>query len=415
MYKRYATQDIKTALADTPVVFIMGARQSGKTTLTKALISEMGESDWTYLTLDDQTQFATAKADPVGFIRNLPDTRIALDEVQRVPSLFAAIKQAVDERRTPGRFLLTGSANAFLLPKLSDSLAGRIEAVRLMTLSECELQESKPRFLGKLLKGKAPSTRQTRVREHIVRRLVSGCFPEPLQRKGEARRRAWYQQYLNSLVQRDLRDLSRIDHPARMLDLVKLAALHSGNLVNFSEWGNKLGLSRETVKKYLALLEQLFLLELLPAWHSNESKRLVKTPKLHLADTGMICAVSGQSEERLDKEPTRMGPLLETFVYNELRKQASWMEKAGGPLRFYHYRDKDKTEVDVIMETLGGDCLAVEVKATATLTERDFAGLKRFRQIAGKCFRIGVILYDGDHAATFGKGLYAVPIAALWS
>ena len=187
MYPRYSEHNVKEALSDTPVVFIMGPRQAGKTTLVKTLITETGADNWTFITLDDQAQFEIARADPVGFIRNLPPTRIALDEIQRLPELFVSIKQAVDEQRTPGRFLLTGSANALLLPRLSDSLAGRMESIRLMTLSECEIQGRQAGFLAKLLDQKAPTTQDIRVREHLLHRLVTGCFPEPLQRTSERR------------------------------------------------------------------------------------------------------------------------------------------------------------------------------------------------------------------------------------
>lgn len=412
MYPRYSEHHVKEALSDTPVVFIMGPRQAGKTTLVKTLIDEMGSEQWTYITLDDQTQFEIAKADPVGFIRNLPATRIALDEVQRLPELFVSIKQAVDERRTPGRFLLTGSANALLLPRLSDSLAGRMETERLMTLSESEIQGKSPTFLSKLLNQDAPSTRDIRVRDHLLHRMVTGCFPEPLQRANERRSHAWYQQYLNTLIQRDIHDLTHIDHPDLMAKLLKLTAFYAGKLVNLTEFGGKLGLDRLTIKKYMALLEQLFLVEQLPAWHSNEYKRLVKTPKLHSVDTGMMCAVRGLNWERLLKQPGDFGLLLESFVYNELRKQAVWIEE---PLNFYHYRDKDKVEVDVVIENAVGDCFAIEVKAAATLSAKDFTGLKRFQGVAGNRFKIGVLLYDGDHTTAFGDNLYAVPLGALWS
>ena len=348
----------------------------------------------------------------MGFIRNLPPTRIALDEVQRLPELFVSIKQAVDEQRTPGRFLLTGSANALLLPRLSDSLAGRMESVRLMTLSECEIQGQQPTFLSKLLSQQAPSTRSIRVREHILNRLVTGCFPEPLQRSSERRSQAWYQQYLSTLVQRDIRDLTHIDHPDLMGKLLKLTAFYAGKLVNLTELGGKLGLDRLTIKKYMALLEQLFLVEQLPAWHSNEYKRLVKTPKLHSVDTGLMCAVRGLNRDRLLKQPADFGLLLETFVYNELRKQAVWVDE---PLSFSHYRDKDKVEVDVIIENAMGDCFAIEVKAAATLGAKDFTGLKRFQSVAGDRFKIGILLYDGDHTTAFGDNLYAVPLGALWA
>ena len=412
MYPRYSDSNVKEALSDTPVVFIMGPRQSGKTTLVKTLMDDMGHEQWTYITLDDPTQFAIAKADPIGFIRNLPSTRIALDEVQRLPELFVCIKQVVDEQRTPGRFLLTGSANALLLPRLSDSLAGRMESVRLMTLSECELQGRQPTFMSQLLNQQAPTTQSIRVREHILKRLVVGCFPEPLQRSSERRAQAWYKHYLNSLIQRDIRDLTHIDHPELMSKLLKLTAFYTGKLVNLTELGSKLGLDRLTIKKYMGLLEQLFLIEQLPAWYSNEYKRLVKTPKLHSVDTGLIAAVRGLNHDRLLKQPADFGLLLESFVYNELRKQASWLEQ---PPSFYHYRDKDKVEVDIIIEAALGDCFAVEVKASATLSSKDFTGLRRFKKVAGERFKLGILLYDGDHTTAFGDKLYAVPLAALWS
>ncbi|AUM11125.1 ATP-binding protein [Ketobacter alkanivorans] len=412
MYPRYSDHNVKEALSDTPVVFIMGPRQAGKTTLVKTLITETGADNWTFITLDDQAQFEIARADPVGFIRNLPPTRIALDEVQRLPELFVSIKQAVDELRTPGRFLLTGSANALLLPRLSDSLAGRMESIRLMTLSECEIQGRQAGFLTKLLDQNVPTTQDIRVREHLLHRLVTGCFPEPLQRTSERRCQAWYQQYLSTLIQRDIRDLTHIDHPDLMAKLLKLTAFYAGKLVNLTELGSKLGLDRLTIKKYMALLEQLFLVEQLPAWHSNEYKRLVKTPKLHSVDTGMMCAVRGLNRERLLKHPGDFGLVLESFVYNELRKQAVWIEE---PLNFYHYRDKDKVEVDVIIENAMGDCFAIEVKAAATLSAKDFTGLKRFQSVAGERCKIGALLYDGDHTTAFGDNLYAVPLGALWS
>lgn len=412
MFPRYSKLRVMEAMSDTPVVFVMGPRQVGKTTLVKTLMTEMGSDQWTYITLDDQSQFEIAQADPVGFIRNLPATRIALDEVQRLPELFVSIKQAVDEQRTPGRFLLTGSANALLLPRLSDSLAGRMESVHLMTLSECEIQGRQAAFLSKLLNQEAPSAQSIRIREHILDRLVTGCFPEPLQRVSERRRQAWYQQYLNTLVQRDIRDLSHIDHPDLMLKLLSLTAFYAGKLVNLTELGGKLGLDRLTIKKYMALLEQLFLVEQLPAWHSSEYKRLVKTPKLHSIDTGLMCAVRGLNRDRLLKQPADFGLLLESFVYNELCKQAVWLDE---PLRFYHYRDKDKVEVDVIIENAVGDCFAVEIKAASTLSSRDFNGLKRFQSVADDRFKIGILLYDGDHTTAFGDNLYAVPIGALWS
>lgn len=412
MYKRYCLPLIKEALSDTPVVFLMGARQTGKTTLVKTLIDDMGSEEWVYITFDDHAQFALAKSDPVGFIRHLPSKRIVLDEVQKLPEIFVSIKQSVDEHRMPGRFLLTGSANALLLPRLSDSLAGRMESIRLMTLSECEILGRKPDFLSKILSQEPPTSREVRRRDYLLNRLLVGCFPEPLQRTTQRRSAAWYQHYLRALVHRDIRDLTHIERPDLIGKLIKLTAFYAGKLVNLTELGGRIGLDRLTIKRYIGLLEQLFLVEQLPAWHASTYKRLIKTPKLHSIDTGMICAIRGLTKERFLKGSEDIGLLLETFVYNELRKQALFLEES---LHFYHYRDKDKVEVDVIIENAAGECFAIEVKASATLTSRDFTGLKRFQDVSGKRFQFGVLLYDGDHTTAFGEHLYAVPIGALWS
>ena len=408
MFPRYSSHLVEEALADTPVVFVMGARQVGKTTLVRSLL----DASWEYITFDDMAQAEIARSDPVGFVRNLPAGRIALDEVQRVPDILLAIKQVVDEDRTPGRFLLTGSANALVLPTVSGALVGRMEAVRLMTLSECELTGRRPTFLDKLLQGEAPEASEVRVRNHLVHRVAAGCYPEPLLRTSERRARAWHRQYLNTLIQRDLRDLTRIGHIGAMTRLLKLTAIHSGQLVNLTDLAGKLGLSRLTAGKYLALLEQLFLVEFLPAWRAGEFGRLVKTPKIHAVDTGLMCALRGITRQRLLDRPSEFGSLLESFVYNELRKQSLW---APEPISFHHYRDKDKVEVDIVMEDVSGGCYGIEIKAAASLRAGDFHGLRRFRRIAAKRFRMGVLFYDGDHTTAFGDGLFAVPIGALWS
>ena len=233
-----------------------------------------------------------------------------------------------------------------------------------------------------------------------------------MRRNTESRIKAWYKQYINSLIQKDIKEIERIDHPEKMLKLLKLTAYYSAKLVNFSELGDKLSLDNVTVKKYLGLLEQLFLLKPLSAWHTNEYKRLVKTPKLHLVDTGLICAVRDISCDYLRDHPEELGSLLESFVINELQKQAAWIDE---DLLFYHYRDKDKLEVDCIIENSRGKCFAVEVKASATLTSKDFQGLKRFKEVAKGNFKLGVLLYDGDHVTSFGDGLFAVPLGALWA
>ena len=409
MFQRFIEQRIRDALTDTPVVYIMGPRQSGKTTVVKHLIND----DWLYLTLDDMAQLTILKSDPVGYIRNLPaEKSIVIDEVQRLPELFVSIKQAVDENRRPGRFLLTGSANALLLPKLSDSLAGRMETIPLTTLSEYEILDRTPTFLSKLLNGEAPTTKETRVRNHLIDRIIAGCFPEPVQRENESRIKAWYSAYLQSLIQKDMRDLGHIEHHSEMSKLLNILSLFSGKLINYTDIGGKINLDRITVKKYITLLEQLFLIDSLPPWHTNAYKRLIKTHKLHVSDTGILCASRGLNKEKLINNPELFGSLLETFVFNELKKQANFIDEK---VSFSHFRDKDKVEVDILIENSLDEIVAIEVKATATLAQKDLTGLKKLKEIAGDKFKIGILLYDGDHTTSFGEGLYAVPIAALWS
>src|SRR3989344_6636247 len=400
-YTRYSHKNVETALSDTPVVFITGPRQSGKTTLVKAILAK--DKNWKYLNLDDQAQLAIAKQDPIGFIRNLSSNHIAIDEIQRLPELLLAIKQAVDENRAPGRFLLTGSSNALLLPQVLDSLAGRIESIALNPLSECEINNIQPSFLTKLIDGQAPLSKTSRIRPYLLKRITTGCFPEALQRTSSKRIKAWYSQYIHSLIQKDIKELAHIDHPDKMLKLLKITSYYSGKLVNFSELGDQVGLNKTTTKKYVSLLEQLFLLKQLPAWHTNYYKRLVKTSKLFLADTGLICAIRNINSDYLTNHPEEIGPLLETFIICELQKQATWCED---DYQFYHYRDKDKVEVDCIIENSGGNCFAIEIKASATLTSKDFHGLERFKDIAKKRFKLGILLYDGDHTTAFANDLF---------
>ena len=409
MYERHSAIAVKTALADTPVVFIMGPRQSGKTTLAKSLIDDA----WEYISLDDPEQLELIRADPSGFIRNLEKEHTVLDEIQRMPELFVRIKQSVDENRKPGRFLLTGSANALLRPRLTDTLRGRIETIMLPPISECELSGTEPSFLRKVLDCEPPQTSEIRVRKHLLQRIVTGCFPTAVQRADDApRAAAWNLQYVNDLAMKEVRSFEEVHHPERMIDLLRLIGMQTGQLVNYAELGRKLDLSQMTVNKYLALLGQLFLVEKLPGWHFREDRRLTKSPKMHIADTGLACAVRNLTREQLVRQPRKFGLLAESFVYSELRKQAAWLRE---PLSFFYYRDTNDNEVDVVIENGEGECFAIEVKATASLTPRDLRGLKHFQEDAGMRFRFGVLLHDGDHTTCFGDNLFAVPTAALWS
>ncbi len=410
MYTRYVQQKVESALSDTPVVVIAGPRQGGKTTLAQSIVSKVGRP-WRYVTLDDQVQLNFAKQDPIGFVRSFSETPVVIDEVQRAPELFLGIKQAVDERREPGRFLLTGSAQALMIPELADALTGRMEVVPLLPLAQCEIRGVPSTFLGDLLAGKVPHTQETRVRSKLIEAILKGGFPEPLSRELESRRFAWHLQYLNHIVQRDVRDLGQIAYLHEMPKFIRALAGQVSCLTQYTELAGKVGLARQTAVRYLELLAQLFLFETLPAWHSNEGKRLTKSPKMHIVDTGLLCAVRRITQARLEKEPQGLGVLLESYVFCELKRLASFLEE---PISFYHYRDEDQCEVDIVLETLAGAVIGIEVKASATVGTKDFAGLERLKAASGAAFSMGILLYDGDHPVTYQDTLFAVPIGALW-
>ncbi|MBL6968949.1 MAG: ATP-binding protein [Gammaproteobacteria bacterium] len=407
LHPRFLLSRVNDALADTPVVLIHGPRQCGKTTLAQ----QVGDADgFTYLSFDDDVQRASAQVDPVGYVADLPE-KVVLDEVQRVPELFTSLKASVDAKRQPGRFILTGSANVLLVPKLGDSLAGRMEILRLHPLSRTELAGSEPRFLANLFgNGFKVGKSGGRMARELAGLVVAGGYPAALARATEGRRAAWYRDYIDTLVQRDVRDLARINALDALPRLLTLAAGQTARLLNVTDLAAPFQLSRPTIRDYMTLLARIFLLDELPPWHSNRLRRLIKRPKLHLGDTGLACALLGVNAKTLWDDRALYGQLLETFVYQELRRHASWQEE---PVNFYHFRDKDGAEVDVVMES-GGKLSGVEVKAASTVVSDDFKGLRKLKNGAGRRFAVGVLLYDGDAITPFGEDLYAVPIACLW-
>lgn len=407
LYPRFLLPRVNEALADTPVVLIHGPRQCGKTTLARQVGDAAG---FTYLSFDDDVQRASAQADPVGYVADLPE-KVVLDEVQRVPELFTSLKASVDARRQPGRFILTGSANVLLVPKLGDSLAGRMEILRLHPLSRAELAGTESRFLASLFgKGFRAGKSGRRMARQLAGLVVAGGYPAALARATEGRRAAWYRDYIDTLVQRDVRDLARISALDALPRLLALAAGQTARLLNVADLAAPFQLSRPTIRDYMTLLARIFLLDELPPWHSNRLRRLIKKPKLHLGDTGLACALLGVNAKTLWDDRALYGQLLETFIYQELRRQASWQEE---PVNFYHFRDKDGAEVDVVMES-GGKLSGIEVKAASTVVSDDFKGLRKLKNAAGRRFALGVLLYDGDAITPFGENLYAVPISCLW-
>lgn len=407
LYTRFVQARLNEALADSPVVLVHGPRQCGKTTLARITGDAAG---YTYVTFDDDVLRAAAKADPVGFVGDLAE-KVILDEVQHVPELFTSIKAAVDRDRRPGRFILTGSANVLLLPKLADSLAGRMEILRLHPLAQAELAGTPAGFLQALFHGGFRATSHERLGKELAERIVAGGYPAALARSTPRRRAVWYRDYIETLVQRDIRHLARISALEALPRLLSLAAGQTSRLLNVADLSSPFQVSRPTIRDYLTLLTNVFLLEELPPWHTNRLSRLIKTPKLHLGDTGVACALLGVDPEALAADRQLLGQLLETFVFQELRRQASWHE---APVSFHHFRDKDGVEVDIVLRSSGQRLAGIEVKASATVTAADFRGLRKMKEAAGERFAAGVVLYDGESTVSFGERLFAVPVRSLW-
>lgn len=397
---------VRAALKDTRVVFVVGPRQAGKTTLVRRFVSNARP----FLSFDDAATREAASADPSGFVRGLRGA--VLDEIQRVPEVLLAIKESVDSHDAPGRFLLTGSTNVLTLPQVADSLAGRVEVISLLPFAQAEIRRTEGQLLDRLFdEERLPAIRDAVVGDELVELIVAGGYPEALRRSSPARRAAWLEDYAALVLDRDVRDIANIDQYHRLPQLLQVLAAHAGQLVNHSSYGAALGLSSVTAQKYVAILDRLFFTRLLPPWTSNQLGRLTKTPKLHFVDTGLLSVMRGVDASQLRRNRLLLGPLLENFVVSEFFKLAAWAEHR---VSFSHFRTKDKEEVDLVLEDRQGRIVGIEVKASATVRADDFRGLRQLQAAVGERFVKGLVLCDHNRLIPFGEKLFAAPVSLLW-
>ncbi len=387
------------------MVLLAGPRQAGKTTLVR----KFAERGLHYLTLDDELTLLSAREDPVGMIRNLD--RAVIDEIQRAPQLLLAIKKSVDEDRRPGRFLLTGSANLMALPTVADSLAGRMETLMLLPLSQSEIENRPANWIDSIFAGDILTTDHPELGNKLIERVLRGGYPEAVARPTEKRRTAWARQYIDAILQRDVRDIAEIDKLDRLPRFLRALAQTAGQMCNYSEIGGQVGLDGKTVSRYISVFEQMYLLKRVDVWARNRLKRVVKTPKLQFIDSGLLAMLMDISSKDVHADKGRYGHVLESFVFGELLKH---MTTADSDYRPLYYRDADKFEVDVVIENSAGQLVGVEVKASATVKERDLRGLKKLANLAGDQFTAGVLLYDGDETMPLGNNLWAAPLSTLW-
>ncbi|MBU8913182.1 MAG: ATP-binding protein [Spirochaetales bacterium] len=415
MVRRNIEPSLAAATADTPVVLINGARQTGKTTLVQTFAARpelpINSEPSTYVTLDDASVLAAAASDPHGFVEEF-EGPVIIDEVQKAPQLFPAIKMSVDRDRRPGRFLLTGSANVLMLPRLSESLAGRMEIITLRPLSQGEQDGRCETFVDRLMDGgrwRAPAREMSR--QEFAGRVSRGGYPEAVQRIDLKRRRSWFASYLTTILQRDIRDLSNIEGLTNAPRLMALLAARSGGLLNVAEVSRSAGVPHTTLQRYLALFEATFLIHRVRPWTANLGKRLVKSPKLLLGDTGFMTYLLGASEATVLEDMVLAGRFVETFVGCELLKQIEWSESRPALL---HYRTASGTEVDYVLEEGARRVAGIEVKLSRTIRKEDLRGLRSLAEDAGSRFVGGILLYTGDLCIPFGNNLWALPMGCLW-
>lgn len=407
---RHAFDRVSEALTDTRIVVINGARQTGKSTLAKLVVADQPDAELRYL--DDAAVRAAAETDPVAFVRR--DGLLIIDEVQRVPDLMLAIKHEVDLDPRPGRFLLTGSARLFALQTIPDLLPGRAETIELWPLSQGEIDRTSDAFVDRVFEQGAELSvpRSGLRRDDYLERALRGGYPEAVHRTDLRRRARLFDSYILDLINRDIRQVAEIERPADLRRLLNLVAGQMAGLAVAGRIASDLQLSASTAKRYLDLLDLLFVVRRIPAWSNNLTTRAVGTPKLIVTDTGLAAHLAGITLRRARHPTAPVGPLLENFVVSELARQLSWAEE---PVRLYHYRDRDAYEVDAVLERASGEVVAVEVKAGETVRSEDFRGIRHLAGRLGDRLLAGVVLYAGEQPLPFGDRLRAWPISALWT
>jgi len=403
-YSRWAAEAVVEALSVRRIVYVAGARQCGKTTLLKHLDLPGAQRR----TLDRQQTRQAARDDPDEFVERSGSGPLVIDEVQKVPDLFSAMKIKVDDDRTPGQYLITGSTNLKARPDAAESLAGRMRTIRLRTLSQGEVLGLRPTFLERAFEGRFQAPAVPLKRSELIELAFRGGYPEAMALP-ERNRPGWHRDYLKTLLTRDVRDITEIRNlPALRRMAVGLAG-YSSKFLDKAGFAAAYGVSRQTVDTYVAALESLYLFDQVPPWTPGDYDRAIRSPKWFATDTGTMAALLDWNRDGMAEDSDRLGKLAETFVYNALAATADVSDR----YRIYHYRDRDGREIDFLVEDDRGRMLGIEVKAGAAVRTDDFKHLDWFRER----FRpdlIPIVLNTGPEPLSFGKGRRAVPIGCLF-
>lgn len=405
-YERWQEINIQYALQKRRVVLLNGPRQCGKTTLAKRLVSPNVH----YLTLDDITLRQAAIMDPQYFVQHSYNTLI-IDEIQRVPSLLIAIKQRVDENTRSGQYLLTGSANIQFIPSVQESLAGRITKIRLQSLSQGEIQKVKPTFLEKIFHKNFADSFNFNSKEEIIEIAQMGGFPEAICLEDLDRKR-WHLDYIEAILERDLKDIANIHKLDVMRQLIKILAAWSSKYMDISAICSGLSVRRETLESYMNALEALYLIERVQPWRKTDYDRVAKKSKLFITDTGLMSSILSWNMSDIRYQTDSLGKLIETFVFNELSANINVFKDQ---YELFHYRDREQREIDFIIENQDQSIIGIEVKSASSVTNSDFKHLIWFSENMARNKKfIGIVLYTGNRVIAFGENLWAIPISMMW-
>ena len=406
MLKRWQEKSLKDALENRRVVILSGARQCGKTTTSRSIV----DNDCIYRTLDDATLLMAAQSDPQNFIKHSKKTMI-IDEVQRVPELITAIKKAVDENTRYGQYLITGSVNLQTLPTVKESLAGRVKKIRLRALTQGEISEKEPKFLKRLF-NKDFIDNNDNDKKYFLELMFKGGYPEPIFMKNQKARTSWYKDYLNSIIEYDLKDIANIKRQDYLKELIAIIASFSSKFIDKSKITTSMGIANQTLDTYLGILEHTYLIDKLPPYLKTDYERVNKQHKYFVSDTGLMCALLNWKIDDLMLDSDKTGKLFETFVYNQLISQ---IELEDEEYSLYHYRDREKREIDFIIQDSNNNIYGVEVKSGTSLSKEHFKHLKWFNEnLAKDKSFIGIVVYSGESVVKFAENMYAIPINNLW-
>ena len=409
---KYFVRELEAYLEKTlktrPLVYLNGPRQCGKSTLTQNFRGA------NYVSFDSPLSLAAAKADPAKFVQALPGTRLnIIDEVQMAPEIYPYLKMAVDGNRVGGRgaglYLLTGSANLMALPRLSEALVGRMSVLTLLPFSSGEYRRTGVNFIKNLFDDRLEFRSYRNF--DLLKIMQNTTFPEPAL-DPSINRTQWFGDYLNTLLQRDIRTVADIRNPSKVIMLLSILAMRAGGLLNNSLAAQETGLDIKTYERYKASALNTFIIFEVSAWSKPNrlNKRFTKSPKLFFTDTNLLVYLLRRDlKEMYQNDRITMGHLFENFVASEIMKNASSLPG----LDVSHFRTSDQKEVDFVLEK-GGNVIGVEVKLDSVLDKHDFAGLKLLKEATGKHFKRGVVIYPGTELVPFGEELWALPLCYLW-